>query len=368
MESNFYSGANSSKTPLLAGETFTGKPVEFWKFNSTMVTCFTDKPGTLYIEFSDDKVSWGGPPPYQVDALKKEFHRLTPTAQFIRVRFENTSGEDQTTFNLNTWMGNYFQLTSNLNSEIQSDADALVSRSIAIENEVGIGTYQGFSLTNKFGRAPDIDTPDVPIDLWEAGTLYTGFPTGPAEEFEIVLDNAGDIGSEVTFRYLADYTSTEWIYETVTTTGLNTLTGITGVRCSRAMHNNGASLNVGNINIRHATTTANVFAIIAAGKGQTTMLCDTIPANNVAMIKKIIVNLLKTQTTVISGHLWVRELGKSPVLKRPFSAANNDNHTDEIYSGLVINGFADIAIQIDFVSANSTIVLGNMDYLIKKLQ
>lgn len=46
---------NGTQTPLGSSETFTGA-AEFSLYPDIMVVCYTDAPGTLYIDFSIDEV------------------------------------------------------------------------------------------------------------------------------------------------------------------------------------------------------------------------------------------------------------------------------------------------------------------------
>jgi len=46
------------------------------------------------------------------------------------------------------------------------------------------GRIQGYSLVNKFGRNPDVDTGSIPEDVFNGSTPYTGFPTGSPEELQ----------------------------------------------------------------------------------------------------------------------------------------------------------------------------------------
>ena len=39
--------------------------------------------------------------------------------------------------------------------------------------EITRGNISGATYINKFGSAPDVDTEDVPTDIWDYGTLYT---------------------------------------------------------------------------------------------------------------------------------------------------------------------------------------------------
>lgn len=121
---------NSSTTSLDNGQTFTGTGEDVSQFGSIVCAVKTDQSGVLYIEFSPDNTNWDSSLSYSVDANVNEVHRLSVTREYLRIRFTNNSGSNQTYFRLQTTLGNQNLLTSSLNSTIQSDADAIVSRSI----------------------------------------------------------------------------------------------------------------------------------------------------------------------------------------------------------------------------------------------
>ena len=62
--------------------------------------------------------------------------------------------------------------------------------------EVARGLYSNYSITNRFGRNPDVDTGTAPEDVWgNGGGLYTGFNAIANENIETFSASAADIGS-----------------------------------------------------------------------------------------------------------------------------------------------------------------------------
>lgn len=355
---------NSLYTPLNNGETFTGEWEEVLQYPTTMVALTADQNCTYKIQYSPDAVNIDSTLSFtfRVGDIEPP-KRITNTRRYARIVVENDSGSNMTELRLQTIVGHHGLPNSPLNGTITPDSDAVLVRSVPMADELPLGNYQGIQVADKFGRNADIDTATVPETIWNGGGVYTGFPTGAAEQFQILCD-AGDVGGEVTFNYLADFTSEDYQTATVTLTGTTTNTGITGVRSNRAIFNNSGPANVGDITIRHATTTANVFAVIPAGYSQTQILAYTIPANNNGIIKRIKVDVSKANTAVVDGALAVRPLGKSTRLTRSFSASNSNEHIDELYSGLVIAGFADIDVRITSSSANNVAVTGQFEVLV----
>lgn len=356
--------ANSSSTPLSGGESFTG-PWAGRNSNNPVITVgmASDVAGTLYIDFSTDKENVDSsiaisftpgninpPQPYVV------------TRPYFRVRYVNGASA-QSYFRMSVVDGNPPPLTSTLGSTVASTFPTIVTRSISERIPIALGRFEGYTQVNKFGDNPDIDTGTVPEDVVYTGGIYAGFPTGAAEQFVIVLSDAADIGGVVTFQYLADYTSTDWSTAVITTTGLTTNTGITGVRSTRGIINRGGAVNAGTVTLRHITTTANVFWQIPIAWGQTRVAVDTIPAGRYGLLENLRVQVGKSSgTSVVTGGLWVRGLGESPRIIRPFSLVKESDGADPIPGFLPLQGFMDLKVHVLNVTGNNTRVLANFDY------
>lgn len=361
----FLDSGNSTATPLNDTESFTG-PWTARLTETLMVAFVADTDMTVKVQFSNDSTGDDIDSTLTYTYVNGELqapHRLVIAREYYRVLIENNSGSNQTYLRMQLSLASFGQLSSPINGTIFKNSDAAITRSIALEDEVSLNKYAGITLNQKFGENTDVDITGNE-DIWAGGGVYTGFPTGAAEEFEIILADAGDVGSVITFNYLASNTDTAWSTAVITTTGTTTATGITGIRSTRGVFNFNGPTNLGIVTLRHVTTTANVFWGLPIGKGQTRVAADTVPASTTMIIKKILVHVLKSNTAIISGSLWIRPLGESPYLIRPFSASNTLDHEDAIWGGLPIVGFADVSIRVETCSANNTTVFGNFDYLL----
>jgi hypothetical protein len=257
-------------------------------------------------------------------------------------------------------------VVSPVNEPLQSNSLSILTRTVEFETMVGLGLFDGYEITTKFGRNPDVDSAGLPEDAWNGAGTYTGFPTGSPEELEIVLSDAGDIGGVVVFQYLATSASTAWQTATITTTGLSTMTGISAYRMHTARFEKASAtaFNLGTVTIRHRTTTANVFCSMPIGTSQTYVAAYTIPAGNIGIIKRIFSRVFANTSGNIQGALWVRELNKSPRLRRPFSASNSDTFEEQPYGGLSLPGATDITIRITAASTNNLSIIGGFDIII----
>lgn len=359
---------NSSADNIADSESFTGK----WKIAdscSIMLAIYADQDLTYKVQFSPDGTNIDSTLTFSYEnGVIEQPKRIVVTRQYYRVVVTNDSGSDTTIMRLQTLEGEFNPLTTPMNANITRDHGALVTRVVPPGPDVVSGRFVGLSYFPRFGRNADIDT-GAGEDLIAEGGTYAGFPTGAPEEFEIVLGSADDVGSIVTFRYLASSTATEWTWASITTTGTSTDTGITGFRAPQGWINTTGSttagaVNAGTVTLRHKTTTANIFFVIGVGEGQTRSTADSIPAGNSAMIERIRFEIEKLTNANITGHLWYRKLNESPRLIYP-GIAKQDSASNQVWAndkGPLLAGFADIVIQLNAASANNTPVIGDLDY------
>lgn len=363
----YKSSVNSSSTPLSGGGSFTGQ-AEYNGFPDILVFSISDVSGTLHVDFSvDGGTNWDTQLSFACAAGQGEFHTIVKGQRLCRVRYTNDSGA-QTYFRLHTEYGIFRQGNSPLNATIAQDADASTVRAISEELAISLGYLSGYDIVNKFGRNPDIDSGSVPEDIWNGSDIYTGFPTGSPEEFQIILSDAGDVGGVVTFQYLASNISTEWQSASITTTGTTTNTGVTGYRMHTAQFASGNSttFNLGTVTIRHRTTTANVFCVMPIGRSQTNVCAYTVPAGSIGILRRLFARVIGATSGNVDGALWVRGLNGSPRLRRPFSASFSAPFEEYPYGGLQIPAGSDLTVRVSFASAVNLDVIAGFDLIVVK--
>lgn len=241
--------------------------------------------------------------------------------------------------------------------------DGAVSYEKDFDLLVSLGLISGYNLINKFGRNTDIDSGSTPEDVWELGGVYSGFPTGAPEEFEVFSDSASDTGT-LTFSYLASSASTEYATATVTLNGTTAVsTAITGYRIHTVNYSSGNStgFNVGIVTIRHKITTANVFCSMTPGRSQSNVCAYTVPAGCSAVIKRLFCRVVGATAGYVDGGVWTRSLNGSPRLRRPFSAAQQDHFEEFIYGGLQLTSGTDVIIRVGNASTNGLDVIAGYD-------
>lgn len=359
---------NTTTTPLGIGGVFTGDP-DRNDYPDGLLNIKASHDCTVQVQQSLDAVNWDAVLTYRVPATVNQTHRFVKGNRYIRVVITNTSGAVMTYLRCSVDYGNFAVLTRPVNTTVYQDTDAQVVRTIDTELDIGTGRFDGFSVVNKSGRNPDLDTSGLPEDIWDNGGVYTGFPTGAPEEIQVFSDDAADTGS-LTFSYLASNASTSWQTATVTLNGTTPVnTGITAYRVHTAQYNNGSSttFNAGNITIRHRTTTANVFAIMPAGRSQTYVAAYTIPVGYIGIIVRSFVYVYNnTSSAVVDGGFYIRELNKSPRIRRNFTAGVGSSFEERVYGGIRLDEMTDIIPRVFVCSANNTEVLAGYDLLLVK--
>ena len=360
------SSLNSTSVVLASGATFTGEAEDVSNYTSVTTSIKVDKDGTLYIEFSVDGSNWDTSLSYNILANMDETHGIAVSRKFYRVRFTNTSVSTQGFLRLQSIYGERDAPNSTLNSIVHSNSDSIVTRSIVEESLIAEGKYIGRSIFNRLGQNPDVDIAATPEDVWNGGGVYTGFPTGAAEEFEAFSSSASDTGI-LTITYLASATATAYQSVTITLNGTTPVgTGITGIRVQSAIYNSGSptASNLGAITVRHKVTTTNIFCVIVIGNGQSMLTSFTIPYGSVGYIKRLFCRVIGNVTVSINGSLWYRESGTSPRLRRPFTATNATSFEEHPYGGLAAPALTDINMRITTVSSNNCDIVAGYDLLL----
>lgn len=347
---------NSSTSTLNSAATFTGTAKDVSSFSSIAVACYTDQDGSLQIQFSTNGTNWDSTITFVVTANTNEVHRVTPTRKYMRVVFTNSSASNQTVFRLQTMLGSYLNLTSALNSQIQSDQDTIVVRPLDFNLMTAEGLYQNRQNTIKDGINFDIDIGSTPEDITNEGGVYAGFPTGAVEAGEIVVAGA-DTGT-VYYSYLASNTSTDYVIASKAITGAGTYSlGHNIWRCNFAyfVSSSATAFNAGDITIRNTVTTANIFVVIPAGYSQSYCAAYTVPYGSSIYIDRLQGNMRGSSTGSLDGFIWYRAYNESPRLRFPFELQYGTLYFDDVDYLIRIPERVDFIPRIVTSSANNLV-------------
>lgn len=360
----------STSTPLTAGSTYTSDWASGVAHSSLVVALLTDQNGTLYIDLSIDGTNVDSTLEFSVTASLNEVHRLALTRRYFRIRITNTSASNQTFLRAQVSLGEFNLLTSPLNSVIQQDADSITTRTIDTELSIATGKFTGYSIVNKVGKNPDIDTATVPEDVWGVGGAYTGFPDTTLETIELLSSDANDAAAGTgarTVQISGLDTNYSVITETVT---LNGVTPVATVQQFRRAHTmrvvtaGSGGVNAGIITARHSTTEANVFVSIIAGLNQSNSSGYTVPAGFTAYLVKLYAALRGNASATLDGGLWTRNFGEVFRQRRPFSVSSGSPWIDNIYGGLVLSEKSDVVVRITASSVNNVEVVSGYDLIL----
>ena len=234
------------------------------------------------------------------------------------------------------------------------------------------------SYVSKFGLNSDVDATAAAEDIWQAGGLYTGFPTGAAETVDVVSTSASDTAAGTGMRTLmlsgldANYVERT---EAVTLNGLTAVT--TSSTWTRVNHAWGLTAgsggtNAGDVTIKHHTTTTNVFVQMTAGVGSAQACAYTVPAGKQAAIAGYRASVSNnggagTAARVQVG-LWIRPFGAMWYRLRSLWIQNTSGLGDVALPGaLVLPAKTDIVARAESgASADNLSVTASFDLFLVK--
>ena len=226
------------------------------------------------------------------------------------------------------------------------------------------GQIDGRFVINKFGRNPDIDTGSLPEDIWDAGGVYTGFPTGSAEALRITSSSAADAAAGTGARTVRIYGldgNYAQINEDVTLNGTsNVVTTQTFLRVYRALVATAGSglTNAGDITIRHNVTTGNIFSLMLAGKGQAEQANYTIPAGFTGYMVGYSASMFDITSNNAELAIFTRDFGGAVRLRSPFVISETAGLSRERYRGLQFNEKTDLTFRCyEIVNSNGDVTV-----------
>ena len=345
-DNNLIDSRNSTAEALGSSESFTGAATDVLPYAETTIALYAEPSnasGTLYFEYSQDGENFDVSIPVTVSNPTIQVPiPLRTAAAFFRARYVNDSTA-QTAFRMQVLhhRTGAKTITRALDTAILTTEPVEVVRAVltgqdpdgAFSNmkagsgsslitsdlltQVALGNVSGHELITKFGRNNNIDTTTDPEDIWRGGGLYTGMPihSASAETVEVfssaTTDDDGDDGAN-TVRL--EGVAGDWTFQTVDVT----MNGQTAVPTTETWHRvnrayvltAGASeTNDGDITIRHTSTTANIFAVIPAGKGQTQIAAYTIPDGKTGYLTRVNASIARSSGAAGSGNFdfMVRE-------------------------------------------------------------
>ncbi|MBT3582786.1 hypothetical protein HN510_03125 [Candidatus Woesearchaeota archaeon] len=402
---------NSHAEFLLANVTFTGTAEDIKNESVIIVTVKSDKASAtdgLSIQWSPDGINWDGSDVFTIPAATQKTFTFQPVNRYFRVVYTN-GGDDQTYFRLQTQLKSSYikpsshriqdaiideddaELVTNVNKAKKPDGTfvnigATASGNLRVtdvENGLAIvkGDVSNTTFVHKFGNAPDFDTGDGTIDVWDGANdagldemVYT-YSTSAAIDTLSSSDNSDTVDIEVQ-GLDANY---DLVIQTKTLQGQTQVTLDTPlIRVFRLK--NVSSTDVGGQVYCFEQTadaggdgipddTTKVRAIMNNGNNQTLMAIYTIPAGKTGYMRSFFAGTAgakKTTNYVID--LYARPFGQVFQLKHKSALADTGttywNHMyaePEVFTektDIVIRAqVTEAAITLASVSAGFDIVL-----------
>jgi hypothetical protein len=321
------SAVNSSTDPLAADGTFNGVGEAINGYGIIYVNVFTDTTSStdgLKIFQSSDNTHWDHCDEYTVPANQGKNFSINPYAAFLRINYTNGT-TPQTVFRLQTiYKVNGKPSSHRIADPIIDDDDAELVKSVITgkdpsgdflnanltvdgdqkisDNSNGFaiakGDVSGTSGTNKFGNAPDFDTGDGEVDVWDAANDAVAWQqmnytfSSSADIDRISSSDNGDTQDIEIEGLDANY---DIVVQTITLTGQTPVALNTSLIRVFRMKNVGSTNVVGYVFcfVNVATTNgipntpANIRAVIDNGNNQTEMAIYTVPAGKTGYIREI---------------------------------------------------------------------------------
>lgn len=312
-------------SPLGIGGVFTGTSTEIIDCGIVFVNIYSDVASAtdgLSIQQSSDGTNWDHTDDYTLAAGAAKNYSLNPHSRYFRIVYTN-GAVGQTDFRLQAIRKPISKASSHRikDSIIGDDDCVLVKAAITGENgdgdwhnvkttsdgnltisdnssglAIAKGDVTGHSFVHKFGNAPDFDTGDGEVTVWdgaEDGTTWELMDYVYSTTADIDSISSSDAGDA--HDIIVEGLDTNWAFvsQTATLNGqARVALGTSLLRCFRAYNDNGTNL-AGHVFIYVdglltggvPNTNADIRAIIDPMNQQTEMAVYTIPAGKTGYMR-----------------------------------------------------------------------------------
>jgi hypothetical protein len=246
-------------------------------------------------------------------------------------------------------------------------------RDLSISQEfvlnVSMGLFPGYSVVDKFGENPEIDTTTTPEDIWEGGGLYSYDADDTAPIVSLISSDAGDTEPIQVIGLDIDGNEVE---QTITLTGTTRVALTTALWRVYRMINVGTSDLAGTVYCYTGTgggvpALSVTRAIINNGNNQTLMAVYTIPRGKVGFLFR---GELGVSRSITAGEArcayYSRRYGKVFTIKKRVNLSNSGTsiYPDSRKFPDPIPALTDIRLTAEVVSANGMGLFGTLDILL----
>jgi hypothetical protein len=319
------SAGNSSVATLSGGATFTGTSESTLEYAVIVVSLYSDVVSAtdgLVIQQSKDGTNWDHDDKFTIPAATGKTFSFQPQAEYFRVLYTNGAGA-QSTFRLSTIKKRTYVKPSShrIQDSISTEDDAELAKAV-LSGEDSNGVFQnvqttvdgtlnvsdqssglaiakgdvtGSSLVHKFGEAPDFDTSDGVVTIWD------GADDGNINQMVYQYSSSADIdsisssdaGDSVNIYIEGLDASGNIVTQTATLNGTTRVALGTSLQRVYRMYNSGSTDLAGHVycyvngaitdGVPDVATT--VRAVIQGAYNQTLMAVYTVPTGYTAYLR-----------------------------------------------------------------------------------
>jgi hypothetical protein len=242
------------------------------------------------------------------------------------------------------------------------------------EQLVAEGAFPKYSLIEKFGENPSVDTNSDPEDIWDYGGIYT-FSTG-ADITQVTSSSSSDTSQDVVVIGLDENWSE--VSQTVTLTGQAPVVLGTPLLRLYRMYNISPTVLVGDVYttitgaefVAGVPDTANeVRGMIQVGNEQTLMCIYTIPAGFIGYLYSSYVTYGKSSSTGAILTVRTRPFNETFKIKSKVAliGAGTSWFADTKMFPRRLQEMTDVLIRCESVEANATALTGGFTILLKDI-
>ena len=391
---------NTTKVALGADAVFTGLARDITGYQGGInITVKTDAAGSatkgLVVQYSDNASDWCDGESYTIDANKTKFYSAPSWMPYYRIVYTNGSIA-QTNFTLHSMVKKLVGKPSshNANESINDEDDGELTVStiqirkddgdwipakgtddgnIAVANienpsTIAFGDVTGRSIVQKFGNAPDFDTGDGLITVWDGaddGDINEmQYNYSSTADIDSVISSSGSDTSVVEIQGLG--ANSNLVIQTATLNGQTRVALATNLYRVFRVKNENSSEWVGDISVyvTNAPTTGGIpddtsliRAHAVAENNQTEMAIYTVAGDKDAIVKGVyFYSAGAKKSAVYEVTLWARPAGG--VFQLKWKGSFSDELESGVYhpytTGLKFSSGTDIECRIKILTGGVT--------------
>lgn len=231
------------------------------------------------------------------------------------------------------------------------------------------GAFPDVKVRHIYGRNPDVQSGTVPEDIWNAGGLYTGFPS-QLETIQVFSSSANDTGAGSGARTFivngldANYREITETFVLNGTTPVVSTQMFTRANMTRVITAGSDGSNAGTITVRHSTTTANIFSSTPIGTNHSHTAMYTVPEGYTGFLFCQSLGVRGAVSTSIDGHIMFQAYGEAAFDAQHFTASSGFQWRLANYGGLRIEPRTDIFWRISAVTGAAADVVCDYDMVL----